>query len=303
MSISEKALSELANSYINNIDPESVNIKYLLTVSGLSKSTIKDLLCEIVDRCDSIIKVPPKKNTPDIRDVLVREYNLTYSIASRLIEYYDITYPEQLSFLADDELKAITGIGKSTLTRIRVKFPYVEQKVNCKRIDKIELLHFPTKVYTSLTDNSIYNTCQLEQAISNEDIVSLGYPLCTIVERGYELYLDGESNINVYRLEYLNILLQSYERNLNSLIRHSDDTLNLHWINNTIYQFVTFAYEINSSEEIAGRITESTPEFGMSRKLLLESLYADSNDNKVIIKHYTKVKQILQSVIKTINEL
>ena len=49
MSISDKTKLELANSFIDSINVESVNIRHLVSASGLTKSAVKELLSEIVE--------------------------------------------------------------------------------------------------------------------------------------------------------------------------------------------------------------------------------------------------------------
>ena len=100
MSISDKTKFELANSFIDSINVESVNIRHLVSASGLTKSAVKELLSEIVDRCSDDIYKPSKRNdiAGDVKEILVQEYGLTYSIANRLTYTYNIEYPEQLSY-------------------------------------------------------------------------------------------------------------------------------------------------------------------------------------------------------------
>lgn len=307
MDISNKTLSELANTFINSINIESVNIKHLVVASGLTKSAVKELLGEIVDRCSDTMDKPTKRVevTDDVKEVLVKEYGLTYSIANRLTYTYNIEYPEQLSYLKDSELMDVTGIGQSTLKKIRENFPYIERPKAVIDNNHITILNLPTKAQELLYDENIVTIHQLSMLIADDDIDNLGYPMCLLIKRGYELYKAGESSKNIYYVEYLSILLQSYNRNLNNLIRHTDSNLNLHWINNTIYHFVTYVYEIMvNNDKIKKDILNCSSQFGKSREMFLSELYANvSSDNEEIVNHYYNVNSILQkvySVFKTI---
>lgn len=300
MNISNNTLSELANTFIDSINIESVNIKHLVVASGLTKSAVKELLSEIVDRCSDTIDKPTKRvNTvDDVKEVLVQEYGLTYSIANRLTYTYNIEYPEQLSYLKDSELMDITGIGQSTLRKIRERFPYVERPKSVIDNSHISVLNLPTKAQELLYNENISTVHQIGVLIADGDIDNLGYPMCLLIEKGYELYSEGESSKNVYYVEYLSILLQSFNRNLNNLIRHTDTTLNLHWINNTIYHFVTYVYEIIAEDsKLKKEVISNESLFIDKREEVLTKLYADvSYTNEDIINHYYEVNSTLQKV-------
>ena len=300
MSISDKTKFELANSFIDSINVESVNIRHLVSASGLTKSAVKELLSEIVDRCSDDIYKPSKRNdiAGDVKEILVQEYGLTYSIANRLTYTYNIEYPEQLSYLKDSELKDITGIGKSTLKKIRENFPYIEKPKTVIDNNHVSILKLPTKAEEVLYNESIVTVHQIGMLISDGDIDNLGYPLCLLIKKGYELYSEGETSKNIYYTEYLSILLQSYNRNLNNLIRHTDSRLNLHWINDTIYHFITYIYEIMAQDNIIKRtLIKNQLMLDDKREILLTKLYSDADySNDAIIKHYYEVNETLQEI-------
>ena len=293
MGISKNTISELANIYLASINVESINLKALIVESGLSTQAIKEMLSELVDRCAENPNKPnirrDEYSETKIKSVLVNKYGLTYSIAKRLIEMYNIEFPSQLKYLTDKELSDITGIGEYTLKKIRESFPYEESKPIKKENTSIAVLHLPTKVEEVLRENNILNIKQLEVFLSSniDDIV---YPKSIIIYKAHELYNNEEPDINVYRKEYLSIL--------NNIIRHSGSKLNTYWINDSLYNFITYIYEImNTDSLLKEQLTEGCDKLKIDRKVLLNSLYADTSmSNHELINHYKTVRCILDSI-------
>ena len=162
----------------------------------------------------------------------------------------------------------------------------------------ISILKLPTKAEEVLYNESIVTVHQVGMLISDGDIDNLGYPLCLLIKKGYELYSEGETSKNIYYTEYLSILLQSYNRNLNNLIRHTDSRLNLHWINDTIYHFITYIYEIMAQDSLIKKaLIKNQSMLDDKRELLLTKLYSDADySNDVIVKHYYEVNETLQEI-------
>ena len=301
MGISNNTISELANIYLASINVESINLKALIVESGLSTQAIKEMLSELVDRCAENPNKPSIRrdeySETKIKSILVNKYGLTYSIAKRLIEMYNIEFPSQLKYLTDKELSDITGIGEYTLKKIRESFPYEESESIKKENTSIAVLNLPTKVEEVLRENSVLNIKQLEVFLSSniDDVV---YPKSIIIYKSHELYNNGELDINVYRREYLSILLQSYNRNLNNIIRHSESKLNTYWINDSLYNFITYIYEImNTDSLLREQLIEGCDKLKIDRKVLLNSLYADTSmTNQELINHYKIVRDTLDTI-------
>ena len=301
MGISNNTISELANIYLASINVESINLKALIVESGLSTQAVKEMLSELVDRCAENPNKPnirkDEYSETKIKSVLVNKYGLTYSIAKRLIEMYNIEFPSQLKYLTDKELSDITGIGEYTLKKIRESFPYEESEPIKKENTSIAVLHLPTKVEEVLRENNILNIKQLEVFLS-ANIDDIVYPKSIIIYKAHELYNNEEPDINVYRKEYLSIFLQSYNRNLNNIIRHSESKLNTYWINDSLYNFITYIYEImNTDSLLKEQLIEGYDKLKIDRKVLLNSLYADTSmSNQELISHYKTVRGILDSI-------
>lgn len=301
MSISNNTMSELANSFIATINIESINLKSLLMTPGLSKSAVKELLNELVDRCADNIDKPSFKKEESTTDVLkstlVNEYGLTYSVVNRLIDVYNIEFPEQLKYLSDSELRHITGIGESTLRKIRSHFAYEEPQSTRTSNLSIGELNLPTKIEEILRENNVLTIKQLETFVS-EDIENIGYPMCIVIQEAYDLYVSGETEEREYYKKYLDILLQSFTRNLNNLIRHSSTKLNLHWINESLYQFVTYTYEIMFKDsKYVNLFVERCASLSKAREELLSELYYSAlDDNPATIRHYQDVLQMLKDI-------
>lgn len=305
--VSQNSMTEFANMFIKSIDVENINLRTLIVDSGLSKEAVKDLLSELVERYSEnpdkpSIKISGNKSEY-IKNTLVKTYNLTYSIANRLIDMYNIEFPEQLKYLSDDELKAVTGVGVSTLKKIRDAFPYTEPPKTTIVNTSITNLYLPTKIEELLRNNSVLYVKQLGTFIE-EDIDNVGYPRCLIITKAYELYENEVTDRNIYNREYLNIMIQSYNRNLNNLVRHSDSKLNLHWVNDSIYHFVTFVFEIMFNQpELETSIKTAWDIFNEQRELVLSKLYIDDTlPNTDIIKHYSSLCTNMLSVLKIFDD-
>lgn len=305
MGISNNTKSELANIYLNSLNMESINLKALIIDSGLSTQAIKEMLNELVDRCAENPNKPSIRKDEysefQIKSVLVNKYGLTYSIAKRLIEMYNIEFPSQLKYLSDTELREVTGIGEFTLKKIRESFPYEESEVIRKENTSIAVLHLPSKIEEVLRTYDVLNIKQLELFLSS-GIEDIGYPKSNIIYKSYELYQEDETDIDAYRKEYLSIFLQSYIRNLNNIIRHSDSKLNTYWINDSLYNFITYIYELmGHDEEILTKLTDNFEMLKSTRKTLLDSLYANSSMSNIeLIEHYKSVKDTIGSIYKVL---
>lgn len=308
MGISNNTISELANIYLDSINVESINLKALIVESGLSTQAVKEMLNELVDRCAENPNKPSIRrdeySESTIKSILVNRYGLTYSIAKRLIEMYNIEFPSQLKYLTDKELSDITGIGEYTLKKIRESFPYEESESIKKENTSIAVLHLPTKVEEVLRENNVLNIKQLDVFLTS-GIDDIGYPKSLIIYKAHELYSNDEVNKNIYRKEYLSIFLQSFNRNLNNIIRHSESKLNTYWINDSLYNFITYTYEImNTDNTIELQLLDSFDLLNTDRKILLDSLYADTSmSNNELINHYKTVRCTLDSIYNTISNI
>ena len=310
LGISDRTLSECINMFINSIDIEKINLKYLLVDAGLSKEAVKEILNVLVDRfSDNPIKPAIKIDTEkevenNFKEALVHEYNLTYTIANNLINTYRIVRPEQLSYLSDQELLNVTGIGKSTLVKIRDKFPYVRTPDTSSVINiSITELYLPTKVEETLRDNGILYVQHLDYLV-DEEIQSIGYPMCTIIDEGYKLYKLGCKDKSKYVMKYLEILKSSYDRNLNNIIRHSSEKLNLYWIDKTVYLIITYLYEIITSDKQYSYIRDIWEELCNPRDEVLTKYSCNMlpDDNGLILQRYAELQDIFKDIVVGISQ-
>lgn len=309
LNLSDRTLSECVNLFINSIDIEKVNIKYLLVEAGLSKEATKEILNILVDRFSEnpdkpVARTDLQKATEDnFKESLVKEYNLTYTIANNLISMYKIVRPEQLSYLSDDELLQVTGVGNHTLTKIRTKFPYISkpQVDTVINISIIEL-YLPTKVEETLRENNILYIQQVGEFIENE-LQNVGYPICSLIEEGYKLYKSGTKDEYSLTMKYLEVLINSFDRNLNNIIRHSSEKLNLYWIDQSNYLIITYFYELKSKSEYREHLIGTWSELTKSREQVLTEYSCNMmpTDNNEIISTYIKLRDTYKDLLMAVS--
>lgn len=311
LNVSDRTLSECVNLFINSIDIEKVNIKYLLVEAGLSKEATKEILNILVDRFSEnpdkpIARIDMQKATEDnFKESLVKEYNLTYTIANNLISMYKIVRPEQLSYLSDEELLQVTGIGNHTLVKIRAKFPYVS-KPEVESVINISIteLCLPTKAEETLRENNVLYIQQVEDFIDNE-LQNVGYPICTLIEEGYKAYQSGTRSEHCLTSKYLELLINSFSRNLNNIVRHSSEKLNLYWIDQSNYLIITYLYELMNKHEYYDCLVSAWSELKKSREQVLTEYGCNAMpaDNSTIISQYSRLQDSYINIITAISNL
>lgn len=309
LNLSDRTLSECVNLFINSIDIEKVNIKYLLVEAGLSKEATKEILNILVDRFSEnpdkpVARTDLQKAAEDnFKESLVKEYNLTYTIANSLISMYKIVRPEQLSYLSDDELLQVTGVGNHTLTKIRAKFPYISKpQVDTVINISIVELYLPTKAEEILRENNILYIQQVGEFIDNE-LQNVGYPICSLIEEGYKLYKSGTKDEYSLTMKYLEVLINSFDRNLNNIIRHSSEKLNLYWIDQSNYLIITYLYELMSKSEYRDYLVRTWSELGKSREQVLTEYSCNMMpiDNHEIINAYIKLRDTYKDLLVAVS--
>lgn len=309
LNLSDRTLSECVNLFINSIDIEKVNIKYLLVEAGLSKEATKEILNILVDRFSEnpdkpVARTDLQKAAEDnFKESLVKEYNLTYTIANSLISMYKIVRPEQLSYLSDDELLQVTGVGNHTLTKIRAKFPYISKpQVDTVINISIVELYLPTKAEEILRENNILYIQQVGEFIDNE-LQNVGYPICSLIEEGYKLYKSGVKDEYSLTMKYLEVLINSFDRNLNNIIRHSSEKLNLYWIDQSNYLIITYLYELMSKSEYRDYLVRTWSELGKSREQVLTEYSCNMMpiDNHEIINAYIKLRDTYKDLLLAVS--
>lgn len=309
LNLSDRTLSECVNLFINSIDIEKVNIKYLLVEAGLSKEATKEILNILVDRFSEnpdkpVARTDLQKAAEDnFKESLVKEYNLTYTIANSLISMYKIVRPEQLSYLSDDELLQVTGVGNHTLTKIRAKFPYISKpQVDTVINISIVELYLPTKAEEILRENNILYIQQVGEFIDNE-LQNVGYPICSLIEEGYKLYKSGVKDEYSLTMKYLEVLINSFDRNLNNIIRHSSEKLNLYWIDQSNYLIITYLYELMSKSEYRDYLVRTWSELGKSREQVLTEYSCNMMpiDNHEIINAYIKLRDTYKDLLVAVS--
>lgn len=309
LNLSDRTLSECVNLFINSIDIEKVNIKYLLVEAGLSKEATKEILNILVDRFSEnpdkpVARTDLQKAAEDnFKGSLVKEYNLTYTIANSLIDMYKIVRPEQLSYLSDEELLQVTGVGNHALTKIRAKFPYISNpQVDTVINISIVELYLPTKAEEILRENNILYIQQVGEFIDNE-LQNVGYPICSLIEEGYKLYKSGIKDEYSLTMKYLEVLINSFDRNLNNIIRHSSEKLNLYWIDQSNYLIITYLYELMSKSEYRDYLVRTWSELGKSREQVLTEYSCNmmSTDNHEIINAYIKLRDTYKDLLMAVS--
>lgn len=309
LNLSDRTLSECVNLFINSIDIEKVNIKYLLVEAGLSKEATKEILNILVDRFSEnpdkpVARTDLQKAAEDnFKESLVKEYNLTYTIANSLISMYKIVRPEQLSYLSDNELLQVTGVGNHTLTKIRAKFPYISKpQVDTVINISIVELYLPTKAEEILRENNILYIQQVGEFIDNE-LQNVGYPICSLIEEGYKLYKSGVKDEYSLTMKYLEVLINSFDRNLNNIIRHSSEKLNLYWIDQSNYLIITYLYELMSKSEYRDYLVRTWSELGKSREQVLTEYSCNMMpiDNHEIINAYIKLRDTYKDLLVAVS--
>lgn len=309
LNLSDRTLSECVNLFINSIDIEKVNIKYLLVEAGLSKEATKEILNILVDRFSEnpdkpVARTDLQKAAEDnFKESLVKEYNLTYTIANSLISMYKIVRPEQLSYLSDNELLQVTGVGNHTLTKIRAKFPYISKpQVDTVINISIVELYLPTKAEEILRENNILYIQQVGEFIDNE-LQNVGYPICSLIEEGYKLYKSGAKDEYSLTMKYLEVLINSFDRNLNNIIRHSSEKLNLYWIDQSNYLIITYLYELMSKSEYRDYLVRTWSELGKSREQVLTEYSCNMMpiDNHEIINAYIKLRDTYKDLLVAVS--
>lgn len=309
LNLSDRTLSECVNLFINSIDIEKVNIKYLLVEAGLSKEATKEILNILVDRFSEnpdkpVARTDLQKTAEDnFKESLVKEYNLTYTIANSLISMYKIVRPEQLSYLSDEELLQVTGVGNHTLTKIRVKFPYISKpQVNTVINISIVELYLPTKAEETLRENNILYIQQVGEFIDNE-LQNVGYPICSLIEEGYKLYKSGIKDEYSLTMKYLEVLINSFDRNLNNIIRHSSEKLNLYWIDQSNYLIITYLYELMSKSKYHDYLIRTWSELGKSREQVLTEYSCNMmpTDNHEVISTYIKLRDTYKDLLVAVS--
>lgn len=309
LNLSDRTLSECVNLFINSIDIEKVNIKYLLVEAGLSKEATKEILNILVDRFSEnpdkpVARTDLQKAAEDnFKESLVKEYNLTYTIANSLISMYKIVRPEQLSYLSDDELLQVTGVGNHTLTKIRAKFPYISKpQVDTVINISIVELYLPTKAEEILRENNILYIQQVGEFIDNE-LQNVGYPICSLIEEGYKLYKSGTKDEYSLTMKYLEVLINSFDRNLNNIIRHSSEKLNLYWIDQSNYLIITYLYELMSKSEYRDYLVRTWSELCRPREQVLTEYSCNMMpiDNHEIINAYIKLRDTYKDLLVAVS--
>lgn len=301
--VSDMTIKECADIFIRTINPESININELIINSGLSKNAIKEILCLFVDNYiegNTVVNDDiPDLKLPDIDKfvyTLRNEYGLTYSLARKILQTYEITDLNQLCYLSDDDFRLITGVGDGSLAMIRKSFPYKQKTVkDALKVSVIEL-HLPTKIETQLSEKGVFYMSQLSDFMV-KDYKDLGYPECLLLEAGWHLYLDGIKDPSDYIKSYYQILLQSFDRNLGNIVRHSDSSLNLYWLDEVIYTIITYTYELMHKDSKYEIIKTFWNKFeGTREELITYCRPDDDTDNQDIINHYKYLYQSMSEI-------
>ena len=297
--LTNKTTNECVQAILKTIDPKSINIEYLIDVLGLSKVAVKELLTAVVDDyAVNVVSIESSELKEKFSEDLVTKYGLTYSLARKLLKQFDIKSPTELRYITDEILLSVPGIGEGTLEKIRRNFPYTLSSNG--RID-LSSLEYPTKILRFLNDDNIYYVDQLRDNI--EDI-ELGYPDKIILSSGYNMYCSDINTVSYdYIKEYIYIYLNSVKRNYGNAVRHATEGVNYHWLDLSIYGFITYIYEIRNRYSEFDIVTQVWPMLSEKRQVVLDELnHIKDKRTQEAIEAYGDLKDKLYCVASAIED-